>query len=297
MTDEVRRYYEQMATTPAQGGADSHTIPPNQLQEEALEVQLEFQPLDIACQVLGPETALVAVTDYFGGAVVLYTVTIDERGLTFSGRRQVDHVMYGKNRVRLFPDTDHIKGINRLDSVNFDADRGGLWIGRNGTRELFHLRPPAGDEKFWVLDDTTELPGEQGMDNWRISCRFVPGAMIYTTEGTRNEQIVMKRYLLDGGSTPSNGSIVAEGLAPGAHGLALHESRQLWNITRGQVNKQPHPCPGVYFGDRPVVPGIWGSSLCFLPNGALLVARYGLDDLGFFKKPGSLIYVPPSMLG
>ena len=74
---------------------------------------------------------------------------------------------------------------------------------------------------------------------------------------------------------------------------------EYWFLTR---RKAPPQKRGIYRwnhrdGLKRIVPNIWGSGLCFLANGHMLVVRYGLDDPGLFDgKPGALIHVPAAML-
>lgn len=55
--------------------------------------------------------------------------------------------------------------------------------------------------------------------------------------------------------------------------------------------------PGVYFGDKLVVPGIHGTGICLLSDGSALVTQHGQSDIGpFHGRPGALIYIPASMM-
>jgi len=62
-----------------------------------------------------------------------------------------------------------------------------------------------------------------------------------------------------------------------------------WTVTDFR-SSEPH---GIYHGDELVVPGIDGNGICSLPNGSVLVTRYGQSHPEAFNGlPGALFYVP-----
>ena len=78
----------------------------------------------------------------------------------------------------------------------------------------------------------------------------------------------------------------------------MRSTGQVLVVTDPRVSDREH---GIYditsVPPTMILPGVSGSSICALSNGGALVARYGQEVGGPFKGvPGSLLYIPPSLL-
>ena len=132
---------------------------------------LGFQPLDITSQFLDERLTLVAVTNYFDPAVHLTRVSCDGSSLFCEEVATIRGVQGGKDEYHrmFFQDVDTVKGTNRLDTVNFDAN--GLWVSRNGLPEMLHIHPPKSEAESSSSFPRTigPTPGSSAGASWRMT--------------------------------------------------------------------------------------------------------------------------------
>lgn len=260
---------------------------------------LGFQPFAITSMLHSNGDNVVAITDYFGEAVIIALFRRSETELGFTHCTWINDATGSDSPARLFHDIDPVKKANRPDTVLFDpVNPRHIIIGRNARRELYRLAPPD-ETRGWSLEPRLiHLAGEQTTTNWALSRCFTRGGSLYVLEGTRdNKRLCVRRYMPNqsGFQFDEDGIAIPAGMLPdGLHGMTLGPDGILWFLTRYKADMPL----GVYAWDNGkrelnrIVPNVWGSGLTRLANGDLLIARYGLDDPGVFRgRPGALIWI------
>lgn len=279
-------YLAAMATSYAnqEGGI---TVPAEKL-NEITEISLGFQPLGIASQPAADGSDDIAIADYFGPAICTANVKHDDRGLHFTVDwiRGVEH---GVERVRIFPDIAKPGGANRAQTVNWDHV-GDLWVTRNGL----------GDRDFFVLSQSVDglclvekmaLPGSGMVHSALLNCDV---RKVWTIESS-NDLKCWSRFTYQLDDQFANPVLqMREPVPDWSYGVAGKNGEFIVTDYRAAV---PH---GIYdvssATPRLVVPGVWGTGICFLSDGSALVSRYGQSHSGAFNGlPGALVYVPARM--
>jgi len=255
------------------------TIPAKMLRS-IFTIPLGFQPLGIASR--GNRIAIAA---YFEPAICLADITSDDTGLHFK-LEWIRGVRHGKKSVRLFSNFLIKSEANRAQTVNFEtADS--LWVSRNGDRTFFKICRSA-EGCGWVLSrEKKTLPG-QGM----MHSALLRNDIMETIEST----VSLKTWSHCQYDWPSLNQMTTAECEPFTYGIAFYDDgiNTPWVITDYRIATSRK---GICYGNRLIVPGIYGNGLCFLPDESMLVTRYGQASGGPFNgEPGALIYVPAALI-
>ncbi len=279
MTQMSKEYAVAMARSYS-GQKDEVVIPADKL-GEITEIPLGFQPFGIASQ-----GSRVAIAAYFEPAICLVQV-LEDSGLKLEVS-WIRGVQYRGKSIRLFPNIAKPVGANRAETVNFDREL--LLVSRNGGRDFFTL-VPSSQSPGWRLDGKITLPGS-GMVHSALS--YPTNNYLTVIESTMSLQSwVWDMYKLEEDTfrvaakpSPIPEFMYGIGQRPG--------DDTLWFVTDFRCSSVK---PGIYRGEKLVVPEVLGNGICFLPTGAALVSRYGQGHpFAFNGLPGALIYVPANLL-
>ncbi len=265
------------------------TIPADRL-SEIVEIPLGFQPMGICAKPAGDGDD-IAIADYFGPAICRSYVKRDEKGLNFAVN-WIRGAKHGIENVRLFPDVASPGGANRAQTVNF-GPVGTLWVSRNAGREFFVLSP---DVKCgWRLVEKVALPDSVRMV--MVHSALLDFDRLYTIESSDDlsgwVRVVYRITLMNDFAPPFR--VERESMREWFYGGVA------WKIGTFVVTDFRAALPhGIYdvSGDSPrlIVPGVWGTGICFLSDGSALVSRHGQSHSAAFNGlPGALIYVPARM--
>jgi len=274
------------AMTKSYSNQENEYFLPDQYLHDVVKIDLGFQPAGI---VSDESRSRIAVCAYFEPAIMLADLVRDDKGLNFkvSWVRGVD---YQKKSIRLFPDIQKDCGANRAQTVNFGPN-GELWVARSAGRKIFILAPPKEGER-WRFDGATSIPSADRNSVFIHSAKLYILANLLTTIESDAD---LNHWVINNYSVKDRRLEFIERVCethPHTHGLEIGINSYL-SVT-DYLSPVKH---GILLNDRMAISGIYGSGLCFIGSGDIIVSKYGQNEPGPFNgEPGQLIYVPSKLL-
>jgi len=269
---------------------------PTEKLDQVWEYYLGSQPLGCASKVLSPTQTLILLFAYFEPCIGKILATLENDGLHLHWD-WIRGSMLGTESVRFFPSLPIPSGqFSRGQTVNF-GPRGTMIVSRNiGNKLLIHypIDNILPDAPNWALAGEIELK-EAGL---------IHSVLLELDE---NEQRIVNFHTIEASDyQPDNGNWkqclydedgrrwMPETLPPYRYGLGKREGVDgLFTITDFRTKERP----GIYLGQKLIVPGVHGNGICFLADGSAFVTRYGCGaaDPGN-GKPGAILVIPQRII-
>lgn len=257
---------------------------------------LGIQPFGITSQPFGNVGDVVAVANYMAPAQHIGKVTIAYGVLT----RQITRIsgaMHGPTWFRGgFPNIDPVAQANRCWTVVLGEDGSGDILAGRGDADFYRITSPREGKSTWTVTERITLPRTYGNHPHKFvaSATLLSGDRFFTVEHDGEYECEALEW--EGLSARRIRLLSAHKLGRFRYGIALGKLGGLERVVSITSFHSKEPA-GVYFGNKQIVPGIYGDGITPLINGGVLVTRRGMEspEGDSLEVPGALIYIPPSM--
>jgi len=244
-------------------------------------VPIYSQPLGVSYD---PVTDQLVIADHYQPQVRLGRLRQDSDDIVMD----MTFIRGAEGTTRLFPGMfqgPYGPDFSRAQTAFLGKD-GRLYVTRNGDRKIFVISPPAKEGGRWSLSGEIIFPDdvEAGTMVHSIFCNHSSGLVRTIESDVRCEKWTSNSYELGVGVLLR----CSDSEPTGAFRYGIGDlGEDDWTITDFRTEERP----GVYAGDKLVIPGLCGNGIAFLPSGDAIVTQYGSS----IEQPGALVFVPAHM--